>query len=147
MKKYIFLIFSLLYSFQAFAQSEIGLHFMENVWQQNRTNPALLTENRLTIGLGGLHNNLTYTGPTYGQILQKQDGKTILDIDAAIANMSDRNDIREHLEVQTLEVTFGTEKVRFSFSHAMKYDAFLDYPKTLPQVIWQGNAQFIDQTY
>ncbi len=130
-----------------FAQQEIGLHFMHNLWQANKTNPAIVPENNLVIGLPGIRNNLFFTGPTYDDIVFKNEaGKSIIDIDRAIGVLDPQNLIRDDLELTTFSFALKIHGLTFSFSHAIKFSVFLQYPKTLPQVIWQGNAQFIGET-
>jgi hypothetical protein len=68
-----------------------------------------------------------------------------LDIDNAIAELEDDNRIRENLEVETISLAIRLGDVMLSAGHSTKFNAFLNYPKTLPQLIWQGNAQFIGQ--
>ncbi|MDX1942977.1 MAG: DUF5723 family protein, partial [Saprospiraceae bacterium] len=53
--------------------------------------------------------------------------------------------IRENLELETLSLGIRFGKTFLSIGHSVKFNAFLDYPKTLPQLIWQGNAQFLGQ--
>lgn len=128
------------------AQSEIGLHFMPHLWQANKTNPAIVSKDKLTISLPGLRNNLFFTGPTYNQIVQNQDGESVIDIDKLVSNLEPENLIRDELEIETLGAALNIGKLTLSLGHSIKYNAYLEYPKTLPQVIWQGNAQFIGET-
>ena len=129
----------------ALAQQEIGLHFMQGVWQSSKTNPALLTKQGFTIALPGFQNTLLFSGPTYGDIISQGDTSLVLDIDNLIANLDERNILREHLEIETLGAIFGIGPVKIGLHHSIKFGAFLNYPKTLPQLIWKGNAQFIGE--
>lgn len=130
-----------------FAQQEIGLHFMHHLWQANKTNPAIVPEANLVIGLPGIRNNLFFTGPAYDDIVFKNEAdRSVIDIDRAIAFLQPENLIRDDLELETISFAFKIHGLTFSFSHAIKYSVFLQYPKTLPQLIWQGNAQFIGET-
>ncbi|MBK9017653.1 MAG: hypothetical protein IPM82_28400 [Saprospiraceae bacterium] len=54
---------------------ELGLHFAPHVWQSNSTNPAFVQDNKLTIGLPGIYSSIAFDGPTYNQIVGKQEGK------------------------------------------------------------------------
>ena len=130
----------------ASAQQEIGLHFNRELWQSHKTNPAFLPAEGLTIGLPGLHNTLFFTGPTYGDALRQENGGTVLDVDNLIAQLEDRNLVRENLDIETIGIAFSTGKWRFGFQHTARFSGFLDYPKELPQLVWKGNAQFVGQT-
>lgn len=139
-------IITLLFASQMSAQQELGLHFMPHVWQSNSTNPAFVQDKKLTIGLPGIYSAITFDGPTYNQIVSKENGKTVVDIDKLILHLDDENSGRNELGIPTLSLSFKLKNLHLTIGHAVKYSAFLKYPKTLPQVVWQGNAQFIDQT-
>jgi len=145
MKKYIVLFISVFCFLNAEAQQNIGLHFMD-VWQQNQTNPAHFGKNKVSIGLASIYSNTIVEGITFGDIVRSENGRTILDIDAAIANMNEQNSIDQYLSVETLNIGLNFGKIGISLSHALKFDAFFDYPKVFPQTIFQGNAQFVGQT-
>ncbi len=129
-----------------FAQQEVGLHFMDNLWQSTYTNPANVPESNLLISLPSLRNNLMITGATYNDIIfQEVNGRTQIDIDRVIDNLEDQNLIRDDLAFETIGAAFKLGGITLNVSHAFKYLAYLDYPKTMPQLIWQGNAQFIGE--
>lgn len=129
-----------------FAQQEVGLHFMRDVWQSVNTNPAFVPKNKLTISLPSIRNNLGITGATYNDIIINEvDGKSQIDIGRLIENLDAQNLIRDDLSLETIGAAFKVGNITLSASHAFKYLAYLDYPKTLPQLIWQGNGQFIGE--
>ena len=141
-----FIIVLLLFASQLLAQQELGLHFMPHVWQSNSTNPAFVQDNKLTIGLPGIYSAIAFDGPTYNQIVAKQNGKTVVDVDKLISNLEPENAIRNELGIPSLSLSFKLKNLHLTLGHAVKYSAFLKYPKTLPQLVWQGNAQFIGET-
>lgn len=129
-----------------FAQQEVGLHFMQGIWQSVNTNPALVPENNLIITLPGLRNNLGITGATYNDIILKgTDGQNQINAGRLIENLDDQNLFRDDLAVETIGAMIKVGGFSLSFNHAIKYLAYFDYPKTMPQLIWQGNAQFIGE--
>ncbi|MBI1226275.1 MAG: hypothetical protein GC192_13660 [Bacteroidetes bacterium] len=131
---------------QISAQQELGLHFMPHVWQSNTTNPAFVQDKKLTIGLPGIYSAIAFDGPTYNQTVSKQDGKTVVDIDKLIGHLDNENTIRNELGIPSLSLSYKMNNLHLSIGHTVKYTSFLKYPKTLPQLVWQGNVQFIDQT-
>ncbi len=129
------------------AQQELGLHFLRNTWQASKTNPAFLTEHRFHYGLPNLYFNLAHTGPSYNQAVVKSNtGEDVLDISAVIDVLNDDNQLFTNVEFETFSTSFGLKNVRLSFSHAVKFNAFMDYPKNLVEVAWNGNSQFIGET-
>jgi hypothetical protein len=143
--KYIFLFTGLFLSISLSAQQELGLHFMQDNWYARTTNPAFDSPNKLIVGLPGIYNNLLITNLVYNDLVVERDGKRVLDIDAGIEKLGTNNKIRENLSVETIQLGFKVNKVLISLGHSVRFNAYLNYPKTLPQLIWQGNAQFIGQ--
>ncbi len=146
MKKILLVLIAVSVGMGVMAQQELGTHLMRGVWQANKTNPALLPEARFVIGLPGVYNGLSIENITYSDLVTPDDnGGYILNIDNVIARLDDRNRIREHLEVETFSIGMRFGKVLISAGHSVQFNAFINYPKTLPQLIWQGNSQFLGQ--
>jgi len=129
------------------AQQDLSAHLMRQTWQSNRSNPALLPDARFIVSLPGLHNDFFIENVTYGDLIrQNAEGKDVLDVDHAISLLETNNLIRENLDIETLGLGIRFGKIALMGGHALRFQAHLDYPKTLPQLVWQGNAQFIGQT-
>ncbi|HMQ47423.1 MAG TPA: DUF5723 family protein [Saprospiraceae bacterium] len=124
------------------AQEDLSTYFLTHSWQANRANPAFYPDYKLVIGLPGVYNDLFVSNITYNDLID-QNGE--VDIDAAIAKMGADNQIRESLHLETISLGLRLGKLSLSFGHSLRFNASMDYPKTLPQLIWQGNAQFIGQ--
>ncbi len=127
------------------AQQDLSTPFYHNLWQANRTNPAFIPEHKFVIGLPGIYNNLHVENITYNDLIIERDGQNIIDVDRGIALLDRDNLLRENLDLETLSLGFRTGNFQLSLGHMLRYNAFADYPKTLPQLIWQGNAQFVGQ--
>jgi len=146
MKKLLTAAFIIICTTTLFAQQEMNLHLMRGLWQANRTNPAILPSNKITIGLPNIYNRLYITGATYDDLVtEDESGESTLTVDVAIAELEADNDIRESLQLETLSFGIQLGDFHASIYHALKFDAYINYPQTLPQLIWQGNAQFIGQ--
>lgn len=129
------------------AQTEWGLFSQNQLWQGNRLNPAFWTDQKVIIALPNLQNTLYFTGPTYGDVIREENGANVFDVNALIANLEADNFVRERLEISTIGagVRLG-ETFGLTFQHLVHFNAYLSYPKTLPQLIWKGNTQFIGET-
>lgn len=128
------------------AQQDLSTHFLRHTWQANRTNPAFFPEYEMVIGLPGVYNSLWVENLTYNTLfVEDGNGNRVLNVDQAILGMEDRNAIRENLDIETLSLGARFGPLGLSISHTFRFNAFMDYPKTLPQLIWQGNAQFIGE--
>lgn len=120
---------------------------MSDVWQANKTNPAFFPEDRqIIVSLPGIQNTLYFSGATYGDAFREENGEDVFDVDNLIANLEDRNVVRENLELETVGFAIALGKLRLSLAHSTRFQAYFNFPKTLPQLIWKGNAQFIGET-
>lgn len=117
-------------------------------WQATFSNPALYGNlpGRLTIGLPGLHNDLVLENVTYNQLLAVEDGQRILDLRLLPELLEDRNEIRNDFAIETIGVGVRGDRFSAGFSHRLRAGGVVDYPKTLIEVIAEGNAQFIGQS-
>ncbi|MBX2876177.1 MAG: hypothetical protein KTR30_28920 [Saprospiraceae bacterium] len=127
------------------AQQDLSTPFYQNLWQANRTNPAFISDHKIVIGLPGIYNNLLVENITYNDLIIERDGQNIIDVDRGIALLDRDNLLRENLDLETISLGFKTGNFQISLGHMLRYNAFANYPKTLPQLIWQGNAQFVGQ--
>lgn len=132
-------------TFTLVSAQDLTTPFLGGSWQSTYSNPALLLrlDQKITIGLPGLYNDFTSDNFTYNDLVTDDN---IFDADRAIANIGDRNQLRNDLDVETVGFGWRSSKAAFGFSHRNRSTALVDFPKTLAQVIFQGNAQFIGQT-
>ncbi len=141
------LLLSVLFFFQnTKAQQEMGLHSMTNVWNSNTTNPAFMPDYKFVVGLPSVRDNLYLTGPTFGDFIVEQDGKNFIDFNQAIAQMEEENLIRNDFSIQTLSFAFRIKNLMLSLGHSGKAFTYAKYNRALPQVVYQGNAQFVGET-
>lgn len=146
-KKILFGLFLLCNGLIISAQPEWGLHLMRHTLQSSKTNPALLPEGKFVVALPHIYNNLHLTGPTFGDLLtENAAGEPSFNVDHVLTKLKPQNFLRENFDVETLGFAFGLGKVQVSLHHAVRFGAYIDYPNTLPELIWNGNAQYIGQT-
>lgn len=130
----------------ALAQEDLATHFMRHTWQASRTNPAFFPDYKFVAGLPGVYNTLLVTNVTYGDLIATNlEGQQVLNIDQAIDKLGADNVLRNNLDIETISLGFRLGKAALSLGHMLRFNAFMNYPKTMPQLIWQGNAQFIGQ--
>ncbi len=139
------LLFSCLGTTLMQAQNDLSSLMLVNSWQNMNVNPAL-QPNGIVVNLPGVYNNLWVTNITFNDLLVEEGGRQVLDISNAIDQMGAQNFLREDLDIETigLGVQFGA--LGLNIGHRLRFNALIDYPKTLAQLIWEGNAQFIGET-
>ncbi|MEM1325853.1 MAG: DUF5723 family protein [Bacteroidota bacterium] len=126
------------------AQQATNLNFQNNLWQANRTNPAFLPDANFVIGLPSVANAFDLDQNTLSDWIDTENG--IITLDAALPNISPDNSYREYFELETLSLGVSLGDWHLSVHHALKLDAGIEFPRTLAQVIGNGNAQFIGET-
>ncbi len=131
----------------AFAQQEMGLFLLEDAWQSNQLNPAFFPKShKIVVGLPGLYSNSFISNVTYGDLEETdENGNTVLNANKGIAQLEEVNFLRENAHTQSFSLGLNLGAWKFSFGHALNFGAYIKYPKTLAQLIWEGNAQFIGQ--
>jgi hypothetical protein len=120
---------------------------MRNIWQSSKTNPAFISQSKVHFSIPSMCYNISHTGATYNDfVITNANGENVLDMGAVIDQMDDQNQLFTTVETETFSFSIGLKNLKLSFNHAIKFNAFLDYPKELVQLAWNGNSQFIGQT-
>lgn len=149
MRRSLFTILLLTFTiYTAFSQQqELSTLLIPNTWQANRLNPAVVPNTKFVIGGPGIYNNLRVSNIVYNDLFgTNEQGETVLQVNNAIAQLDDQNRILENLDIETISLGAKLGGIWLTLGHSLRSNATLNYPKTLPQLIWQGNAQFIGQS-
>jgi hypothetical protein len=132
------------------AQQELMLHAMPEVWHSTSTNPAFFPEGTaLVIGLPGIGLNAAHSSNVaYHDIFVKDNnGTTRLNFSGAIAKLDPLNTVFFDQRIETVSLGLRLPgKFWLQAGHANRLSGSVTYPKTLPSLIWDGNAQYIGQT-
>ncbi|MEM9824610.1 MAG: DUF5723 family protein, partial [Bacteroidota bacterium] len=139
----------LLFCCLAFLSSaqDLGLHSMKNVWQNNKTNPAMIGHAKFGFTLPGFTANLGNSAFSYNDLLStNSDGETVLNGNQFVGLLADQNSVWARTDIETFNVHFGGEQWRVFLHHSFRSEFSADYPKTLAQLVFEGNAQFAGQT-
>ena len=124
---------------------QLGLHFMENVWQSSRTNPAFFTPQKVVYAFPSLHLSYHNTAASYNDLIVKEGNKKILDLDNVIGGLDDNNFIRAGFDLELMNVSFGNKLWRASIGQSIKYRSMVNFPKELAELGWNGNAALMGQ--
>jgi hypothetical protein len=129
------------------AQQDLGIHFMQGVWQSNLTNPANLPSHKVVLALPGFYNQTRVDNFNYNDVVRTDNqGNTTIDLNNVIDKMDVENIIRQQVDIPTVSLGMRINQIFLQIGHSFHVNGYLDYPKELAQVVWQGNAQFIGQT-
>ena len=112
MKKFnlvILLCVTLLSSLKMTAQQEQSLAFMTDIWQANLTNPAILTEKKVAIGLPSIYFNLNSPDLVINNLTKSGTNSVYLD-DVAQNKLQPQTHLNGNVQLQTLGLTFPDRK-------------------------------------
>lgn len=148
MKKVLYTLILLLPFWGVQAQSDLGLHFLPQVWQSQQTNPALLSPYRVNIALPAPSIQIGHSGFTAKNLLQPLPGtdSLIVDLDQAIARMAAQNYLRANVRLDILAVGLRFNNLQLSLSAAARTQVYVGYPRSLVELAWNGNAAFLGET-
>lgn len=145
MKRLILSVTLALAVFSGFSQHELGLYFMPGTIQSQRYNPAFLQDEKINIGLISLGTGVGNTGFSFGDLILPVSGtsQTELDVSNAIGIMDDMNHLRFRTALDAMNVSVKLRDLQIGFGYQAIADAYVNYPKTLAELAWEGNTQFV----
>jgi len=140
--------FLFLLSSMTLSAQDLTTPMLTHTWQSTFSNPALYGQQpgQITIGLPGVSNDLAAENITYNELLYTENGRRILDLNSLPDLLSERNGIRNDFTLETIGASLRGDRLSAGVYHRLRAFGEADYPKTLVQVIAQGNAQFIGQS-
>lgn len=131
------------------AQQELMLHQLPELWHANSTNPAYFpADKRFAIGLPSFGLDVRHSGNlTYNDVFRSEGDRNILDFGQAIDKLDPENNIAygQRLETVSLGWQIGGGWA-LQAGHAIRRNAYLTYPKTMVEVLWNGNAPYLGET-
>jgi len=144
-------LFGIIFSFPAIAQNDRTIQLMQSIPQSNYTNPALVPMGKWYFGfpaLSSLYVGYGNTAFNYHNVVhsRSQDDSLMLDPQKVLNRMHKRNYIGVDVNEEILAFGFKAKKPKmfFTFSLSEKASVRFCMPKDLFSLLWQGNAQFLD---
>jgi Family of unknown function (DUF5723) len=140
---------ALFFAGTASAQEELMLHSLSDVWHSTATNPAFFPQNKkFVIGLPGIGLDAAHSGDiTYRDIFVKQGDRTIIDFSDVINRLDPTNEayFDQRYEVLNLGLRLPGN-VMLQAGYANRLSGTVTYPKSLPELLWNGNGPYVGQT-
>ena len=146
-KSILILIASVLISLNAFAQQELSLHFMQELNQSKRLNPAIENPYKLHFGIASPGINFASSAFSLNDIfITDGDNEWFLNLDTTLSNLKPiDNSVQLSSDIETISFGIEVGKIQFSFFHRLNFDAGITYPKILPDYLWYGNANYVGE--
>jgi hypothetical protein len=148
--KHLTTLFALLLAHLAPAQQELMLNSLPELWHSNTTNPAFFPEGKnIVVGLPSFGVDAAHSGDIrYRDFFRRENGRTVIDLSNAISKLDPENTLRfdQRLETVSLGIRLGKKRWGLRLGHAIAFSGQLQYPKALPELLWNGNGPFVGQT-
>lgn len=144
-----FSLIAILFAARLTAQQELMLNTLPDLWHSNSLNPAFFpSEKKWAIGLPGFALDAGHSGNiTYRDIFVKNGDQTEINFGNAISKLDPQNELFFDQRIETLSLGWRLSKrLALHAGHANRLTATVGYPKSLPELIWNGNAPYIGQT-
>lgn len=134
---------------RAGAQQELLLHSMPDLWQSNSLNPAFFPQGKkVAVGVAAFTLDAYHSNKlTYSDLFVKNGDKTVIDFGNAIAQLDPENSVFLDQRIETIQ--FGLRlpgNWAIQLGHANRLTGKIDYPKSLAELLWYGNAPYIGET-
>ncbi|MBK8556171.1 MAG: hypothetical protein IPL65_10580 [Lewinellaceae bacterium] len=131
------------------AQQELFLNQSPALWSANSVNPAFFPKDKkFVIGLPSFGLDAAHSGDEgYNDLIRKSGSQTLIDFGGVIDKLEPENTVRYVHRFETL--SFGL-RLPAGFTvqagHALRLNTEVQYPKSLPELLWNGNGPYIGQT-
>ncbi|MGD1891121.1 MAG: DUF5723 family protein [Cyclobacteriaceae bacterium] len=136
----------LLATSRGYAQQELTLHLLDNVFQASHTNPAFVPRNNIHVSVASsFHLSLKNSGFTYNQLAanieEDETGQRILDIERLYENLNLSGNDYIHFsgDIDLFALSFKAAKNRFSLNVTEHFFGRQRYDKSILQFAVQGN--------
>lgn len=133
-------------SLHVMAQQELSLHFMQELAQSKRLNPAVENPYKLQFGLVSPAFNYASSAFSLNDIFITDKDTWFLNLDTTLNTLKPfDNRIQFNSDVETISFGIQVGKIQFSFFHRLNLDVGVTYPKILPEYLWYGNANYVGE--
>ncbi len=134
------------------AQQDLTLYFMNNVMQSSEVNVVANPDSTqiFSLGLPGISStflNVANNGFVMSDLIKKRaDDSLYLDFQNVFSKMKDLNSfsVTAHTDLLSLRIKAG--KNLFIFNITDKVNVELDYPKSLFELLYYGNGNYVGET-
>jgi hypothetical protein len=151
MKKALFFLFSFC-SLAAYAQNDLTLSFMENIYQATYVNPTAVPVYKVSLGLPVISSvgmQVTNTGFSYGDLIQRDSKYTNDTLRGNIGNayrqLDDQNYLYAGFETDLFHFRVKARSLYVSLFAQVKTQFRYSYPKNFMDLVVNGNGDKIGQ--
>jgi hypothetical protein len=125
------------------------LYQSADLWSANAVNPAFFPKDKkVVLGLPGFGVDATHSGDAgYNDLFRREGDKRLIDLGQLIDRLEPTNKV--HYEHRFETVSLGLRLpagFTLQAGHAVRLQTVATYPKTLAQLLWNGNGPYVGET-
>jgi Family of unknown function (DUF5723) len=131
------------------AQQEQTIHFLNNIWQANLTNPALLpSTHKVNVAASSFYVNYNAPIDFNDLVVKKGVKKTFTPLNTGYLDKLDSyNYVESNFQWQTAAISFPVSKHLFiSLHHAIYGNQYAEFDKNALTFLFNGNSGFVGKT-
>ena len=147
MKKIVFILLLLTVTMRGFAQSELTMPFLGNIFQNTYLNPAMQTENEISIGLPGLSSiqfQVIHNGFVPSKVMSISGNTLQISANDLLDQLRNQNLLYANTSIDLLHVKVRYQNWDIWYGLRQNQQISLFYPKSLINLALFGNEQFKD---
>ena len=134
-------------SLTTIAQNEIGTYFLDGTWAARELNLTDTLQGKIEIYLPGIFAESHHSNQiSLAQIVRDNEGTNTLDLNGVINQLDQNNTFENNLKVNSIGIGLKFKSFQIDVRHNTRLNSVINYPRTLAQLVFQGNAQFIGET-
>ena len=153
MQESVILIFTIIYFFVNFHESEAQqnntFYLMHEVPQSNFLNPAVQINCKWFVAipaLGSTHINISNSTFSFNELFSTNNGLASLDMSSLYENARNTNLINTETHLDLISIGYRRNEYYFNFNIAEKVNVAATYPRSIIELAWKGNTQFLGET-
>jgi hypothetical protein len=137
----------LLGSFSSYAQSELTLPFMSNIFQNTYLNPTVRSEHTFSLGLpviSSIQVQVIHNGFVPNSFLKIQDGTVIISPKNLNKQLNNENMLFFNGSIDLFHIKMRIYNWDFWYGSRQNHEVALFYPKAILSLAIEGNAQWAE---
>ncbi|MEZ4891431.1 MAG: DUF5723 family protein [Saprospiraceae bacterium] len=139
----------IVFASQLTAQQELMLHSLPNIWHSTTTNPAFFPENKKfvlglsEVGLDAAHSGRHHLSGYFLRKMATDDHR----FQQRHRSFDPNNEAQIDQRSDVVSLGFRLPgKMYLQAGYANRLSGVVNYPKSLPELLWYGNGQYIGET-
>ncbi|MGI9159150.1 MAG: DUF5723 family protein, partial [Saprospiraceae bacterium] len=125
------------------------LYQSADLWSANAVNPAFFPKDKkIVLGLPGFGVDAAHSGDVgYNDLFRREGDRRLIDLGRLVDRLEPEN--RVHYEHRFETVSLGIRLPAGLFlqaGHSVRLQTAARYPKTLAQLLWNGNGPYVGET-